>query len=471
MRTMMTCGVIGILTAAAVAQPVVPAGFAARKIAPLLDGQVPELSAIDDPGGFGTGVVTATVANGIVNFRLIETSGVLKTLAVWSQAPNSAAVVRVRYDSEQVIDGAIHATVYDQTQRDTHYMTIPSLGVVTQRWERTDAVWFDFDFSTGQAGNGVGAVLMDVLLTSGTQLAAMNTGFDVTVTNSNSIPAGRTDTDVVGVYRDVTGLYGGGILLADHDPNTDAKTAIYELRDVLAGGSYRAIFGPVDSDTKQYGDLAIAASGSFGGVIYITETLTEEIQQVATDGTHTSWATGFVGIDSLSISPDGESMYVGDLNGVWLIRPEGNVPGPAVLATDPSASGGTVLGGSPVNALRVIFTEPVTFEDTDLTITDGDGQPVGFDASGSGSQFMIIGLAAPLSGDTYTVTVADTVVSATTGQPLDGDSDGIAGGDAVLSFTHACTGDIADDFGTVGADGMVSFGDFLALLGLIGPCP
>ncbi len=36
--------------------------------------------------------------------------------------------------------------------------------------------------------------------------------------------------------------------------------------------------------------------------------------------------------------------------------------------------------------------------------------------------------------------------------------------------TPGCTGDIADDFGNLGADGMVSFGDFLALLGLIGPC-
>ena len=35
----------------------------------------------------------------------------------------------------------------------------------------------------------------------------------------------------------------------------------------------------------------------------------------------------------------------------------------------------------------------------------------------------------------------------------------------------ACTGDIADDFGTLGSDDQVSFGDFLALLGLIGPCP
>ncbi len=34
-----------------------------------------------------------------------------------------------------------------------------------------------------------------------------------------------------------------------------------------------------------------------------------------------------------------------------------------------------------------------------------------------------------------------------------------------------CTGDIADDLGNAGADGQVSFGDFLALLGLIGPCP
>ena len=34
-----------------------------------------------------------------------------------------------------------------------------------------------------------------------------------------------------------------------------------------------------------------------------------------------------------------------------------------------------------------------------------------------------------------------------------------------------CTGDIADSFGTLGGDGTVDFGDFLALLGLIGPCP
>ena len=41
----------------------------------------------------------------------------------------------------------------------------------------------------------------------------------------------------------------------------------------------------------------------------------------------------------------------------------------------------------------------------------------------------------------------------------------------VNAVQSACAGDIADDFGSIGADGQVSFGDFLALLGLIGPCP
>jgi hypothetical protein len=46
----------------------------------------------------------------------------------------------------------------------------------------------------------------------------------------------------------------------------------------------------------------------------------------------------------------------------------------------------------------------------------------------------------------------------------------IANGSHCDGGTPGCTGDIADDFGTIGGDGQVSFGDFLALLGLIGPC-
>ncbi len=67
------------------------------------------------------------------------------------------------------------------------------------------------------------------------------------------------------------------------------------------------------------------------------------------------------------------------------------------------------------------------------------------------------------------------------------DDNGNLGADGMVSFgdflallgllgpcpggTPGCTGDIADDNGNLGGDGMVSFGDFLALLGLLGPCP
>ena len=67
------------------------------------------------------------------------------------------------------------------------------------------------------------------------------------------------------------------------------------------------------------------------------------------------------------------------------------------------------------------------------------------------------------------------------------DDFGFAGADGQVSFgdfllsltllgpcpggTPGCDGDIADDFGFAGGDGQVSFGDFLLLLTLLGPCP
>ena len=60
---------------------------------------------------------------------------------------------------------------------------------------------------------------------------------------------------------------------------------------------------------------------------------------------------------------------------------------------------------------------------------------------------------------------------ASDGQVSFGDFLALLGLIGPCSGAPGCTGDIADDFGTLGSDGQVSFGDFLALLGLIGPCP
>ncbi len=100
---------------------------------------------------------------------------------------------------------------------------------------------------------------------------------------------------------------------------------------------------------------------------------------------------------------------------------------------------------------------------------------------GAASDFSVLATGAPIGDGAVIVTFAD---------PCPGDiadDFGFLGSDGMVSFgdflallgligpcpggTPGCTGDIADDFGFLGGDGMVSFGDFLALLGLIGPCP
>jgi hypothetical protein len=55
-------------------------------------------------------------------------------------------------------------------------------------------------------------------------------------------------------------------------------------------------------------------------------------------------------------------------------------------------------------------------------------------------------------------------------QVTDGGSVRGAWSDGTVTFYDYCDGDIANDFGSIGPDGQVSFGDFLALLGLVGPC-
>ncbi len=94
------------------------------------------------------------------------------------------------------------------------------------------------------------------------------------------------------------------------------------------------------------------------------------------------------------------------------------------------------------------------------------------------------------AGSVMTLILDDVVISGPDAPACTGDiadDFGTLGGDGMVSFgdflallgligpcpggTPGCTGDIADDFGSLGSDGMVSFGDFLALLGLIGPCP
>jgi len=114
-----------------------------------------------------------------------------------------------------------------------------------------------------------------------------------------------------------------------------------------------------------------------------------------------------------------------------------------------------------------------------------DNSHVSFTANSVTIDASEIGGAAVALDQTVTVQLISGPVATCPGDIAD--DFGTIGADGIVSFgdflallglvgpcpggTPGCTGDIADDFGTLGADGMVSFGDFLALLGLVGPCP
>ncbi len=101
---------------------------------------------------------------------------------------------------------------------------------------------------------------------------------------------------------------------------------------------------------------------------------------------------------------------------------------------------------------------------------DGGGSAYLFDTS-TGQQLFKLAASDAAEGDNFGISVAIDGSTALVGAYRDdnaGENSGLA---YVFDLSNLCPGDIADDFGTLGGDGMVSFGDFLALLGLVGPCP
>lgn len=442
---------VAIAAGATTAQPDVPDEFTARLIAPRLENITPRLSAIDDPR-FGTGVLTGIFNNnGLLTVRLVEPAGTIRLIA--SVQMNDfigsgpiTGVRRIRLDERNLIDGQIQVIVIRETNHvRSRYLTLDEDGRSTVWWTTGDDLNYDFTLAAGPPHDPYAAVLYDGDAGGGSRLSTMDRDFALTTRRSNSVPPGRTDLDVNGMQADVTGLYGGGVLLADCDINTDDWSGVYHLSSPETGGTYMLLGNLLRTSQRCLTDLDITDQGTFGNILYVTEARSNEVKTIDPSGTYETWAGGFNGPSSLSLARDGESMYVADIFGVWLIRRSGNEPGPVVLASEPNAVGGPELTGDPASFFRVIFNEPVTFTDADITITDRLGQPVPFDASGSNSQFMLIGLGEPLFGDTYTVTIADSVTSVATGEPLDGDKDGFAGGDAVLEFTHRCPGDFNGD--------------------------
>jgi hypothetical protein len=111
-----------------------------------------------------------------------------------------------------------------------------------------------------------------------------------------------------------------------------------------------------------------------------------------------------------------------------------------------------------INAVEIEFSGAITYTATDFSVTGSVSGPRPFTATYNGNELMTLSFGSVLTaGETWTVQIADSVIAQAGGFALDGEldppgdpsslpsGDGIPGGDAVLSFFVAHTGDFDVD--------------------------
>ena len=146
--------------------------------------------------------------------------------------------------------------------------------------------------------------------------------------------------------------------------------------------------------------------------------------------------------------------------------------GPPKIAAASPAPGGMI---APSDPLTVTFQVPVTIASTDVTLIGPTGSAPFVFAYDAAMQTATITPTAPLQPGAWTLTVADTVTSVASGQPLDGEvglanpagplgGDGEPGGSALIAFAAGRAADL-------NGDGVVNGGDISFILSNWGPCP
>jgi hypothetical protein len=435
------------------AQITVPPGFVVEQLSGRIDNKTPRIEAIRNPA-YGTGVVAASVVNQILTVRRID-AGQVAVVASFPVSLAGAYVNDLRVDGVGVQNNRLFVIINKNTFETSIIYRIDPDGTVTPVvtiGDAGDALSFTFDFTTGLGGYTPGAYLEDVNGNQGSSLWFWSTSDVFSRLAQNSVPAGRADLDIRGVEFDRTGVFNNRLVLVDNDANQSGINAVYTLSPSL---QWQMVGAQQSLSTMYYRDMSISPGGAFGQFLYLLDARLDRVIRMDGAGALADFATGFTvvsdyddtadGAASISMNNDGSVLYVSDTNGVYRIREAGVVPGPTIVMREPSMPPpGTAPFTNPegVSSTRILWSAAVNFVPADITvIRQSDGAPVPFAASGSGSAFMIIAFGQTLLNDTYTITINDTVVSTVGGAAIDGDSNGLAGGDAVIVLTHGpCDG-------------------------------
>ncbi len=144
-----------------------------------------------------------------------------------------------------------------------------------------------------------------------------------------------------------------------------------------------------------------------------------------------------------------------------------SIPGPTILTTQPLDE---VRNADGFDQVSIYWTVPVTLVEDDVTVVTNDGLAldVPINITGSGTQITTVifrgppggsggGANDPLLNGSYRITIDDRARAASDNVPIDGDNDGIAGGDAEIIVTHRCLADLADPAGLLDLADIVEF--------------
>lgn len=153
----------------------------------------------------------------------------------------------------------------------------------------------------------------------------------------------------------------------------------------------------------------------------------------------------------------------------WILRGAASsvsyVKGPAKIIDTQPAPGQNVYSGTGVSQIVIQFSEAVTYNNNNITVVGNLSGPRTFSSSYSASNYKLtLAFAQPLpENETWTVTVADEILTQSSGYAIDGElagvqqpfpsGDGVPGGDAVFSFYVGYAADLQKD-------GKVNLGDF-----------
>jgi hypothetical protein len=399
------------------------------------------VEAIRNPD-YGTGVVAASLDNGILTVLRITES----TIDVLGTAPSDSSWIScVKFDTGGTFNEELFVATGTFDLGISEVFRVSPQGSVTlvHSLQGDDSTALLLAFSSGAGGYQPGAYLINM---GRSDLYFMDGSYGVILLEEQSLPTGREDVDIRDLGFAPLGMYGSNLIMADSDPNNERLSVIYELLPDL---TWQEITTPVSTNTRFWGTggLAMSPGGAFESNMYVADSRQQEILLVdELTGNLSAFASGFSVVPTshwsgvpfaISVSDNGEHMFVSDDDGVHRIRSVDLNVGPTLAMREPWVEHDDVhTGPAGVDSLRLLWSDEVVFDSGDVSVTDEAGQPVPHSVTGSNSQFMVIAFGAPILNDTYTITVHETVVSAETGAAIDGDDDGVAGGDAILTMKH-----------------------------------